>query len=150
MPPLTWQPWQCSCAIGSTSLYQYGPEPPEPPAVAEPPPCAEPPASPPPPVPPIIGGALHAARTSTRAKRNGARVLTDPVWGERISPVRLVGPKRFQPVPVTIDQLPKLDAVIVSHDHYDHLDKWTIERLAKLDVPFFTSLGVGAHLECMG
>ncbi|MBK7863167.1 MAG: MBL fold metallo-hydrolase [Archangiaceae bacterium] len=81
---------------------------------------------------------------------DGARILTDPVWGERISPVRLVGPKRFQPVPVTLEQLPALDAIIVSHDHYDHLDRWSIERLAKLEVPFFTSLGVGSHLERMG
>src|SRR6478609_5910524 len=81
---------------------------------------------------------------------DGARVLTDPVWGERASPVTFAGPKRFQPVPVKISELPKLDAVIVSHDHYDHLDYGTILELAKLDVPFFTSLGVGAHLESWG
>jgi L-ascorbate metabolism protein UlaG (beta-lactamase superfamily) len=81
---------------------------------------------------------------------DGLRVLTDPVWGERASPTRLAGPKRFQPVPVTIAQLPPLDAVIISHDHYDHLDYPTILEMLALDVPFFTSLGVGAHLEAWG
>jgi L-ascorbate metabolism protein UlaG (beta-lactamase superfamily) len=53
-------------------------------------------------------------------------------------------------VPVTIDALPPLDAVIISHDHYDHLDYPTILALAGRDVPFYTSLGVGAHLESWG
>jgi L-ascorbate metabolism protein UlaG (beta-lactamase superfamily) len=81
---------------------------------------------------------------------DGARVLTDPVWGPRASPYAFAGPKRFQPVPVTIAQLPKLDAVVISHDHYDHLDYPTILELAKIDVPFYTSLGVGAHLASWG
>jgi L-ascorbate metabolism protein UlaG (beta-lactamase superfamily) len=81
---------------------------------------------------------------------DGVRLLTDPVWGERASPYGFAGPKRFQPVPVRIADLPQLDAIIVSHDHYDHLDYPTIVELAKLDVPFFTSLGVGAHLEAWG
>lgn len=80
----------------------------------------------------------------------GARLLTDPVWGSRASPSRLVGPKRFQPVPVPLRALPPLDAVLVSHDHYDHLDYPTIRELAHLEVPFITSLGVGAHLESWG
>lgn len=81
---------------------------------------------------------------------DGLRVLTDPVWGERASPMSFAGPKRFHPVPVTLSQLPPLDAVIVSHDHYDHLDYPTILELARTDVPFYTSLGVGAHLEAWG
>ena len=81
---------------------------------------------------------------------DGLRVLTDPVWGLRASPTRLAGPKRFQPVPVALHSLPPLDLVIVSHDHYDHLDYPTIRELAALDVPFVTSLGVGAHLEAWG
>jgi L-ascorbate metabolism protein UlaG (beta-lactamase superfamily) len=81
---------------------------------------------------------------------DGARVLTDPVWGERASPVSFAGPRRFQPVPVSVAQLPPLDAVLVSHDHYDHLDLPTILELLRLDVPFVTSLGVGAHLEAWG
>jgi L-ascorbate metabolism protein UlaG (beta-lactamase superfamily) len=81
---------------------------------------------------------------------DGVRVLTDPVWGERASPYAFAGPRRFQPVPVPIAALPPLDAVLVSHDHYDHLDQSTIRELARLGVPFYTSLGVGAHLEAWG
>ena len=80
----------------------------------------------------------------------GVRVLTDPVWGTRASPSRLAGPRRFQPVPVALKEMPPLDLVLVSHDHYDHLDYPTIRQLAKTDVPFVTSLGVGAHLEAFG
>jgi L-ascorbate metabolism protein UlaG (beta-lactamase superfamily) len=81
---------------------------------------------------------------------DGLRVLTDPVFSDRASPYRFAGPKRFQPAPVTIAQLPPLDAVIISHDHYDHLDYASILELASRDVPFYTSLGVGAHLEAWG
>ena len=81
---------------------------------------------------------------------DGLRVLTDPVWGPRASPSSLAGPKRFQPVPVSLREMPPVDLVIVSHDHYDHLDYPTIRELAKYNVPFVTSLGVGAHLEAWG
>ena len=81
---------------------------------------------------------------------DGLRVLTDPVWGARASPSRVAGPKRFQPVPVALRMLPPIDLVLVSHDHYDHLDYPTIRELAKRNVPFVTSLGVGAHLEVWG
>jgi|SRR5579862_7076709 len=80
----------------------------------------------------------------------GLRVLTDPVWGRRASPSSLVGPKRFQPVPVSLRALPPIDLVLVSHDHYDHLDYPTIRQLRSRHVPFVTSLGVGAHLEGWG
>ncbi len=80
----------------------------------------------------------------------GLRVLTDPVWGQRASPSQLAGPKRFQPVPVALRDVLPIDLVIVSHDHYDHLDYSTVRELAKLDVPIVTSLGVGAHLESWG
>lgn len=81
---------------------------------------------------------------------DGKRILTDPVWGSRASPSRFAGPKRFQPVPVPLRALPPIDLVLVSHDHYDHLDAPTIRQLARRDVPFVTSLGVGAHLEAFG
>ncbi len=81
---------------------------------------------------------------------DGARFLTDPVWGERVSPFPFAGPRRFHPPPVKLRELPPLDAIIVSHDHYDHLDKPTIKALVKANVPFVCSLGVGARLEEWG
>jgi L-ascorbate metabolism protein UlaG (beta-lactamase superfamily) len=62
----------------------------------------------------------------------GKRILTDPVWGPRASPSRLAGPKRFHPVPVALRALPPLDAVLISHDHYDHLCMATVRDLARL------------------
>jgi L-ascorbate metabolism protein UlaG (beta-lactamase superfamily) len=88
--------------------------------------------------------------STTLIEIDGMRVLTDPVWGLRASPLSLAGPKRFQPVPVALREMPPVDIVIISHDHYDHLDYPTIRALAKSDVPFVTSLGVGAHLEAWG
>jgi len=81
---------------------------------------------------------------------DGWRVLTDPVWAARASPSSLLGPKRFQPAPVGLQDLPPLDAVLISHDHYDHLDYRSVQALARRGVPFITSLGVGAHLEAWG
>lgn len=80
----------------------------------------------------------------------GLRVLTDPVFGARVSPVSFAGPKRFHRVPATIAELPKLDAVLVSHDHLDHLCAPSVRELAARRVPFVTSLGVGFHLEQLG
>src|SRR5262249_61512455 len=74
------------------------------------------------------------------------RVLTDPVFAERASPFRFAGPRRFHPVPATLDELPPLDAVLLSHDHYDHLCRTTMQRLARKRVPIVTALGVGADL----
>ncbi|MGE3455599.1 MAG: MBL fold metallo-hydrolase [Kofleriaceae bacterium] len=88
--------------------------------------------------------------SSLLIEADGLRVLTDPVFGDRVGPVSFAGPKRFHPVPATVKQLPKLDAVLVSHDHFDHLCKPTIRELAALRVPVITSLGVGAHLEDYG
>jgi L-ascorbate metabolism protein UlaG (beta-lactamase superfamily) len=83
---------------------------------------------------------------------DGVRVLTDPVWGERASPLAFAGPKRFQPVPVEMAALAPLDAIVISHDHYDHLDYSSIVALTALApaTHFVTSLGVGAHLEAWG
>lgn len=81
---------------------------------------------------------------------DGARVLTDPVWSERASPFGFAGPRRFHPAPVALDALPALDAVVLSHDHYDHLDRTAIRALASQGARVITSLGVGAHLEAWG
>lgn len=81
---------------------------------------------------------------------DGHRVLTDPVFGARASPLSFAGPKRFHEVPASLSELPGLDAVLLSHDHYDHLCATTMAALAKGTEPIITSLGVGAHLERMG
>jgi L-ascorbate metabolism protein UlaG (beta-lactamase superfamily) len=80
----------------------------------------------------------------------GIRVLTDPVFGDRIGPFTFAGPRRYHGVPATIAELPPLDAILVSHDHFDHLCKPSMIELAKLGVPVVTSLGVGARLERFG
>lgn len=77
---------------------------------------------------------------------NGRRFLTDPVWAERASPTPYVGPKRFFAPPLPLHQLPHLDAILLSHDHYDHLDAQAVRHLAGRNVPFFCPLGVGARL----
>jgi hypothetical protein len=78
---------------------------------------------------------------------DGYRVLTDPVWSDRCSPSRTVGPGRLHPVPAPLEALPALDAVVISHDHYDHLDMDTVLALARTQrAPFVVPLGVGAHL----
>ena len=61
---------------------------------------------------------------------DGRRVLADPVWGERVSPSPAVGPRRLHPVPVPLSTLPPVDAVVISHDHYDHLDLPTVRAAA--------------------
>lgn len=81
---------------------------------------------------------------------DGVTVLTDPVFGERASPLGFAGPRRFHKTPVRFDELPPLDAVLISHDHYDHLCLPTMQELALSTTPIITSLGVGAHLEAWG
>lgn len=81
---------------------------------------------------------------------DGRRVLTDPVFAERLSPFPIVGPRRFHPTPAKLDELPPLDAVLLSHDHFDHLCAPTMRALARTGVPIVTALGVGAHLERFG
>ena len=80
----------------------------------------------------------------------GVRILTDPVFSERASPLQWMGPKRFHPVPVSVDDLPQLDAIVISHDHYDHLDYHTIRKLEPKTARFFVPLGVGNHLKSWG
>jgi len=81
---------------------------------------------------------------------DGRRFLTDPVWCTRVSPSQLAGPKRFFAPPLPLAQLPPLDGIILSHDHYDHLDEAAIRALAPRGERFFCPLGVGAHLRRWG
>ena len=92
--------------------------------------------------------------SSVLVEIDGVRVLIDPVWDERASPVRWAGPKRFFAPPVRLEDLPSVDVVLVSHDHYDHLGESTIRRLAKMEsmhkAQWVTSLGVGKTLRAFG
>ena len=80
----------------------------------------------------------------------GRRLLIDPVWGEYVAPLPLKNARRFAPPPLKFSELPRIDAVLISHDHYDHLDHPTIAALNALGVPFYVPLGVGAHLSYWG
>ena len=85
---------------------------------------------------------------------DGVRILVDPVWDERAAPTTWAGPKRFFAAPLKLSDLPPIDAVIVSHDHYDHLGAKTIRDLTHLaavrQAQWITPLGVGAHLKQLG
>jgi L-ascorbate metabolism protein UlaG (beta-lactamase superfamily) len=81
---------------------------------------------------------------------DGKRVLTDPMWSERASPISWLGPKRWYPPALELRDLPELDAVVISHDHYDHLDYESVRSLDARGVKFVVPLGVGAHLEYWG
>ena len=74
------------------------------------------------------------------------RFLTDPVWYQRVSPFRYLGPKRFFENPMDINQIPHIDYILLSHDHYDHLDKKSIMQLLRQNIPVVTMLGVGKRL----
>lgn len=72
----------------------------------------------------------------------GLNILTDPVWSERASPVSFAGPRRANPPGVSFDDLPTIDVVIVTHNHYDHLDVDTLDKLVRRDKPrIVTPLG---------
>jgi L-ascorbate metabolism protein UlaG (beta-lactamase superfamily) len=82
---------------------------------------------------------------------DGYRVLADPIWSRRCSPSQTVGPERMHEVPAPLEALAAVDAVVISHDHYDHLDVDTILGLARTQrAPFVVPLGVGAHLRKWG
>jgi len=80
----------------------------------------------------------------------GSSVLCDPVWSERSSPVSFAGPRRFHPPAIPLDQLPLPDVVLISHDHFDHLDETTIRTLASRGARFVVPLGVGRWLAAWG
>jgi len=85
---------------------------------------------------------------------DGVRVLIDPVWEQRAAPVEWFGPKRFFAPPLRLQDLPSIDAVLLSHDHYDHLGARTVQRLAQLEstagAEWITALGVGKFLRKLG
>ncbi len=101
---------------------------------------------------PAAGGlrAWWLGHATVLVEVDGVRVLTDPILSERASPFQFAGPERFHPSPIPLEQLTGIDAVVVSHDHYDHLDMATVQQLARGGTQFYVGLGVGAHLERWG
>ena len=89
---------------------------------------------------------VRLGHSTVLLKLRGAFFLTDPVFSERASPVQWAGPKRFHAPPISIEDLPPIQAVILSHDHYDHLDHAAILQLANKVEHFVTPLGVGDRL----
>lgn len=92
--------------------------------------------------------------SSVLVEIDGLRVLIDPMWDERTSPLPGMGPRRFFEVPLAFRDLPQIHAVLISHDHYDHLGKQTISKLAVHDATrnaqWITSAGVGKLLRKFG
>lgn len=82
---------------------------------------------------------------------DGVNVLTDPQWSERASPLRFAGPRRLVPPGLAFEALPSIHAVVISHDHYDHLDLATVRRLAAAHAPrFLVPLGMEAWFRGAG
>jgi N-acyl-phosphatidylethanolamine-hydrolysing phospholipase D len=82
---------------------------------------------------------------------HGVNVLTDPQFSDRASPVGFAGPRRLSPPGVAFEDLPPIHAVVISHDHYDHLDRASVRRLAATHRPrFLVPLGLGAWFSSIG
>ncbi|MBF0224311.1 MAG: MBL fold metallo-hydrolase [Desulfobacterales bacterium] len=82
---------------------------------------------------------------------DGVNILTDPIWSKRCSPSQLIGPKRFVPPGIKFSNLPPIHAVIVSHNHYDHMDYRTLKRLhIKHDPYFFVPMGLKTWFDRQG
>jgi L-ascorbate metabolism protein UlaG (beta-lactamase superfamily) len=92
--------------------------------------------------------------STSLVEMDGVRILIDPVWDERASPLQWSGPKRFFPAPLALEDLPAIDAVLISHDHFDHVGEGTIRRLAQMEemrgVRWITPLGVDKLLHQFG
>jgi len=93
--------------------------------------------------------ALWIGHASVYVELDGQRLLVDPVFSEYASPFG-VGPRRFHPPPIALADLPHIDAVLITHDHYDHLDMRTVQALSGRGTTFVVPLGIGAHLERWG
>lgn len=98
-------------------------------------------------------GIVWVGHASFLLRVGGFNVLTDPVWSERVSPVQWAGPRRYQPPGIPMESLPRLDAILLSHDHYDHLDRTTVRALARgpwQEATWFAPSGHGDWLRRQG
>lgn len=93
---------------------------------------------------------IKLGHSSVLLKVYGEYWLLDPVFSERASPFSFLGPKRFHQAPIAIDELPAIDKVLISHNHYDHLDKASIKKLAAKTKQFLVPLGVETDLQKWG
>jgi len=87
--------------------------------------------------------------SSFLVQAGGLNILTDPVYSDRVSPVSFIGPRRKAPPGIPFESLPRIDAVVISHDHYDHLDAPVIKKLGT-GPRYFVPLGVGAWFHARG
>jgi L-ascorbate metabolism protein UlaG (beta-lactamase superfamily) len=108
----------------------------------------------PPPPERVDGGRLRITfinHSTTLIQLDGVNILTDPVWSERVSPVSFVGPRRHRPPGIRFEDLPPIDLVLVSHNHYDHMDVATLRKLQERNAaPIVTPLGNAALLRRHG
>jgi len=91
--------------------------------------------------------AIWFGHSSVYMELDGLRFFVDPVFSDYASPISGIGPKRSHPPPIALTNLPRIDVVMISHDHYDHLDMQTIQYLSSNGSRFLVPLGVGAHLD---
>ncbi|WP_053720070.1 MBL fold metallo-hydrolase [Saccharothrix sp. NRRL B-16348] len=103
-------------------------------------------------VPPATGlRVTWFGHSSSLIEIDGSRVLVDPFWGEQSGPSSLLGIKPFYRPPAALSEIGPVDVVLISHDHWDHLDQPTISAMAQWrDTTFVVPLGIGAHLERWG
>ena len=92
--------------------------------------------------------------SSSLVELDGLRILIDPVWDQRAAPMQWSGPKRFFPPTLALEDLPPIDVVLISHDHFDHLGAGTVQRLARMEglrrTRWIAPLGVGSILASFG
>ena len=115
--------------------------------IVDPPPAGDPRDAPPP------GGIAltFIGHSSFLLRFGGLTILTDPIFSQRCSPVQWLGPKRARPPGRQLDELPRIDLVLVSHNHYDHLDLPSLREVVRRDNPaFVTPLGNGRLLRTAG
>jgi N-acyl-phosphatidylethanolamine-hydrolysing phospholipase D len=100
-----------------------------------------------------VSSATWIGHATVLVQSGGLNILTDPIFSERASPVRFLGPRRAQPPGIPLEDLPPIDVVVISHNHYDHLDRATVVRLNERSrgrTLFLVPLGLKAFLADQG